>query len=85
MRPQLTKRLTKNKHLDAKLDIPKTPMVNTKDFVSMDQFKEMIDIEREFGTCLEDLDRDIYPKRESPWVTIFTSLTGRQKAFDHFK
>jgi hypothetical protein len=49
----------------------------TKELVSMDQFKEMIDIEREFGSCLKEpqVKHEKYVDN-SLWVPIYQSLHG---------
>lgn len=55
-----TRRLTKIKHYKKAIDIVKLPKaVDTKKLVSMDKCKEMMSIEREFGSCLvDDVEKD---------------------------
>jgi hypothetical protein len=55
-----TRRLFKIKHSTQAVDIVKLPKaVDTKGLVSMDQCKEMMSIEREFGSCLvEDAEKE---------------------------
>jgi hypothetical protein len=54
-------------------DIPKTEMLPTANFVSMDRFNEMIQIEKEFGACLEIEETAV---DKSLWMLIFNAMTG---------
>jgi hypothetical protein len=54
-------------------DIPKTEMLTTANFVSMDRFNEMIQIEKEFGACLEIEEA---PVEQSLWMLIFNAMSG---------
>ena len=56
-----TRRLQKTRHFTQCKEVMSPTVYRTQNIVSMDQCKEMIDIENEFGSCLVD---------ESPLMTL---------------
>ena len=78
-----TRRLSKQSHI-THASMIRPVRIDTKQFVSMNEMKEMIEIEEEFGSCIN-------PKvakeedKETKWFEIYRELRLSHRRFQEFK